>query len=152
MFSTRPAKTVAMTGDGTDTEAPKARPASSCTEILLLSNRKEASEQFVKASRAEKAYRTNKKATLARANYNETKEHFREAFSHFRLAFKGLFSSIKNMTYLFGERSEIKRQEAEKKKREKNLERKKKLEEQLAKAQADDTGEEKEDEERKTDV
>ncbi|KAF5671238.1 hypothetical protein FHETE_4208 [Fusarium heterosporum] len=152
MFSTRPAKTVAMAEDGTDPEAPKPRPASSCTEILLLSNRKEASEQFAKAARAEKAYRTKKKATLARANYNETKEHFREAFSHFKLAFKGLFSSIKNVTYLFSERSEIKRQEAEKKKREKNLERKRKLEEQLAKAQVDDHGEEEEEGEKKTEA
>lgn len=124
-----------------DPEALKARPASSCTEILLMSNRQEASEQFAKAAKAEKAYRTKKKATLARANYNETKTHLKEAFSHFKLAFKGLFSVFKSMTYLISEKRELRRQAKEKKKREKTLERKKKLEEKLAKEEAATRGE-----------
>jgi hypothetical protein len=139
----------------TDPEAPKARPASSCTEILLMSNRQEASEQFAKAAKAEKAYRTKKKATLARANYNETKTHFKEAFSHFKMAFKGLFSVFKSMPYLISEKRELRRQAKEKKKREKNLQRKQKLEEKLAKEEAatreeTETNEDDKDEKEKT--
>ncbi|KAH7183653.1 uncharacterized protein B0J16DRAFT_165566 [Fusarium flagelliforme] len=116
---------------------PKARPASSATEILLTTTRKEASEQYAQAAKAEKAYRTKRKAKVARANYNETKEHFREAFSHFKLAFKGLFSVIGNFSYLISEKRENRKQAAEKRTHEKNLERKRKLEEQLAKAEAE---------------
>ncbi|KAF9773970.1 hypothetical protein IL306_008107 [Fusarium sp. DS 682] len=119
------------------------RPVSTCgSEHLLMTTRKQASEQYAKAAKAEKAYRTKKRAALARANYNETKIHFKEAFSHFWLALKGVFPVIKNSRYLIGERREKKRQEAERKKREKNLERKKKLEEQLAReeAEAEDDG------------
>ncbi|KAJ4138785.1 hypothetical protein NW768_002658 [Fusarium equiseti] len=116
---------------------PKARPASSATEILLTTTRKEASEQYAQAAKAEKAYRTKRKAKLARANYNETKEHFREAISHFKLAFKGLFSVIGNLSYLVSEKQQNRKQAAEKRAHEKNLERKRKLEEQLAKAEAE---------------
>ncbi|KAL4728134.1 hypothetical protein ACLX1H_004869 [Fusarium chlamydosporum] len=135
--SKNPKTEVLPDGDAPDSETPKARPTSSGTEILLMTTRKEASEQFAEAARAEKAYRTKKKAKLARANYTETKEHFREAFSHFKLAFKGLYSVITNFTYLISEKRELRKQAAEKKAHEKNLARKKKLEEQLAKAQAE---------------
>ncbi|RGP61282.1 hypothetical protein FLONG3_10591 [Fusarium longipes] len=137
--------------DAVVTEAPKARPTSSGTMILLATTRKEASEQYAQAAKAEKAYRTKKKATLARANYNETKEHFREAFSHFKLAFVGMFSVIANFTYLISEKRELRKQAAEKKAHEKALERKKKLEEQLAKAEAAEAGEDKKDKEKEDD-
>ncbi|KAF4464691.1 hypothetical protein FALBO_8489 [Fusarium albosuccineum] len=127
----------ASNSDGT---APTARPGTSGTENLLITNRRQASEQFAKASRAEKAYRTKKQAALARANYNETKTHFREAFSHFKLAFKGLYSVLKSVNHLVGEKREIQRQAAENKKREKNLELKKKLDEALAKEEANEDG------------
>ncbi|RGP63987.1 hypothetical protein FSPOR_8315 [Fusarium sporotrichioides] len=134
--------------DAVVSETPKARPTSSATMLNLATTRKAASEQFAQAAKAEKAYRIKKKATMARANYNETKEHFREAFSHFKLAFKGLFSVIANMTYLISEKREIRKQAAERKAHEKNLERKKKLEEQLAKAEAE-AGESREDDKEK---
>ncbi|KAG8668199.1 hypothetical protein FPOAC1_007576 [Fusarium poae] len=120
---------------------PKARPTSSGTMLDLATTRKAASQQYAQAAKAEKAYRIKKKATLARANYNETKEHFREAFSHFKLAFKGLFSVIANFTYLISEKRQMRKQAAEKKARERNLERRKKLEEQLAKAAEAEAGE-----------
>ncbi|KAF5666592.1 hypothetical protein FCIRC_10124 [Fusarium circinatum] len=133
---------------------PIPRPVSTCgSEHLLMTTRRQASEQYAKAAKAEKAYRTKKRAALARANYNETKTHFKEAFSHLWLALKGVFPAIKNSRYLVGERRDKRRQEAEKKKREKNLEKKKKLEEQLAReeaeaeAEADGKNEEDKDEE-----
>ncbi|XEV07600.1 hypothetical protein FSHL1_012887 [Fusarium sambucinum] len=108
------------------TETPKARPTSSATMLNLATT-----------------------PTMARANYNETKEHFCEAFTHFKLAFKGLFSVIANLTYLISEKREIRKQAAEKKAHKKNLERKKKLEEQLAKAEAQ-AGESKEEDKEKS--
>ncbi|KAF5703634.1 hypothetical protein FMUND_12927 [Fusarium mundagurra] len=133
--------------DAASTE-PTPRPVSTCgSEHLLMTTRLQASEQYAKAAKAEKAYRTKKRAAIARANYNETKTHFKEAFSHLWLAFKGVFPAIKNSRYLLGERRDKRRQEAEKKKRERNLERKKKLEEQLAReeAEAQDDGKKEED-------
>ncbi|KAM0227969.1 hypothetical protein ACHAPO_011095 [Fusarium lateritium] len=117
--------------------------------LNLATTRKAASDQYAQAAKAEKAYRIKKKATKARANYDETKEHFCEAFTHFKLAFKGLFSFIANLTYLISEKREIRKQAAEKKAHKKNLERKKKLEEQLAKAEAQ-AGESKEEDKEKS--
>lgn len=131
-------KTEASSETDTAPTQPAARPVSTCgSEHLLMTTRRQASEQYAKAAKAEKAYRTKKRAALARANYNETKTHFKEAFSHLWLALKGVFPAIKNSRYLLGERRDKRRQEAEKKKRERNLERKKKLEEQLAKEEAE---------------
>lgn len=125
---------------------PIPRPGTSGTENLLITNRRQASEQFIKAQRAEKAYRAKKHATLARHNYNETKAHFKESFSHFRLGAKGLFSVIKAIPHLVGEKREQRRKQADSKKRQRDLEKKKKLEEALAR-QSQDTEEDKPEEE-----
>jgi hypothetical protein len=111
---------------------PLVRPGTSGTENLLITNRRQASEQFMKAQRAEKAYRAKKHATLARHNYNETKAHFKEAFSHFKQGFRGLFSVVSAIPHLVGEKREQRRKAAEAKKRQRDLEKKKKLEEALA--------------------
>ena len=131
MFSAM-AKSKSKTEASPDTDTaptePTPRPVSTCgSEHLLMTTRRQASEQYAKAAKAEKAYRTKKRAALARANYNETKTHFKEAFSHLWLALKGVFPVIKNSRYLLGERRDKRRQEAEKKK----------LEEQLAKEEAE---------------
>ncbi|KAI5465068.1 hypothetical protein BGZ63DRAFT_379293 [Mariannaea sp. PMI_226] len=114
------------------------RPGTSGTENLLITNRRQASQQYIKAQRAERAYRTKKHATLAHANYNETKAHFHQAFFHFKLAMKGFFSVLKSAGYLIGEKRENRRQIADTKKRQKNLEKKMKLEEVLAKEEGVD--------------
>ncbi|KAK7424504.1 hypothetical protein QQX98_000469 [Neonectria punicea] len=126
-----------------DKDTPTARPGTSGTENLLMMTRKEASEQYIKAQRAERAYRSKKHATLARANYNEAKAHFRDAVSHFRLGVKGMISVTKAAPYMLGEKQEQRRRKAEAKKRERTLERKKRLEEALAKGQADEESEDK---------
>ncbi|EXL74146.1 hypothetical protein FOPG_10698 [Fusarium oxysporum f. sp. conglutinans race 2 54008] len=142
-------KTEASPDTDTAPSEPTPRPVSTCgSEHLLMTTRRQASEQYAKAAKAEKAYRTKKRAALARANYNETKTHFKEAFSHLWLALKGVFPVIKNSRYLLGERRDKRRQEAEKKKREKNLERKKKLEEQLAKEEAEAEADRKKEEDK----
>lgn len=133
-------------GKAVDTEKPPSerseRPGTSGTENLLITSRRQASEQYIKAQRAEKAYRSKKHATLARHNYNETKGHFKEAGSHFILALKGTMSVIKGVPHLFGEKQEDRRRKAEAKKRERHMEQKKKLEEALAKEAGENEEEE----------
>ncbi|ETS82591.1 hypothetical protein PFICI_04467 [Pestalotiopsis fici W106-1] len=125
---------------------PLKRPGTSGTENLLITNRRQASEQYLKAQRAEKAYRSKKHATRARESYNETKTHFREAFSHFGQGFKGIFSVIKAIPYLVGEKREQRRKAADSKKRQRDMERKKKLEEALARQSHEDDGEDQDEE------
>lgn len=117
----------------TEKPLPSERPGTSGTENLLITSRRQASEQYIKAQRAENAYRAKKHATLARHNYNETKGHFKEAGSHFILALKGTVSVVKGVPYLFREKQEDRRRQADAKKRERHMEQKKKLEEALAK-------------------
>ncbi|KAH6874436.1 hypothetical protein B0T10DRAFT_610715 [Thelonectria olida] len=119
------------------------RPGTSGTEDLLMTTRQQASEQYIKAQRAERAYRSKKHATLARANYNEAKAHFREAVSHFKLGTQGIFSVTKEVPYMLGHWREQQRRKAEAKKREKTIQRKQRIEEVLAKGEAE---EEREDE------
>ncbi|KAH8681133.1 hypothetical protein BX600DRAFT_429104 [Xylariales sp. PMI_506] len=108
------------------------RPGTSGTENLLITTRRQASEQFAKAHRAEKAYRAKKRAELARNNYTETKDHFKSAFKHFGLGFKGIFSVVAAVPYIIGEKREKRRKKSEAAKRQRDLEKKKKLEEALA--------------------
>lgn len=124
--------------DGADEKDLPKRPGTSGTENLLITNRRTASEQLQKAQRAERAYRAKKHASLARTNYNETKTHFKEAFSHFGSGFKGLFSVIRAIPYLIGEKREARRKNTDAKKRQRDLEKKKKLEEALARQSAED--------------
>lgn len=120
-----------------DNAEPK-RPGTSGTENLLMTTTRNASVQYSKAQRAERAYRTKKHATLARANYNETKANFKDGFSHLWKGVKGAFSVIKAIPYLIGEKRENRRQIADAKARQRDLERKKKLEERLAREAGDD--------------
>lgn len=116
----------------TDEKATAARPGTSGTENLLMTTRRQASEQFKKAERAERAYLAKKNATRARQNYNETKTHFKKAFSHFGQGFKGIFSVIKATPHLVSEKREARRKKRETAQRERDLKRKRKLEEALA--------------------
>lgn len=118
---------------------PLKRPGTSGTENMLMTTRREASEQFAKAQKAERAYRSKKQATLARQNYNETKEHFREGFSHLGQGIKGIFAVLMSIPYLISEKREQRRKAGDAKRRQRDLERKKKLEEALAR-QAEEAG------------
>ncbi|KAI1845816.1 hypothetical protein JX265_000005 [Neoarthrinium moseri] len=115
------------------------RPGTSGTENILITNRKEAMEQFAKAQRAEKVWRAKKQATAARENYTETKTHFRECFSHFKLAFTGLFAVMLAIPHLIRDKKEQRRKKADAARRARDLERKKKLEEALARQSIDTT-------------
>lgn len=51
--------------------AEPARPGTSGTEMLLVNNRRRASQRYKEASRKERDYKTKKRSASARANYNE---------------------------------------------------------------------------------
>ncbi|KAI1079528.1 hypothetical protein F5B20DRAFT_581309 [Whalleya microplaca] len=119
--------------------APK-RPGTSGTENMLMMNRRQASEQFVKAQRAEKAYRARKQAAAARASYDETKTHFREAFAHLGHGARGLVSVVRAAPYLVCEKKEAWRRKGDAKRRARALEQKKKLEEALARQSDGEAG------------
>jgi hypothetical protein len=97
-----------------------------------MTNRRQAVQQFIKAERAEKAYRAKKQAKIARHNYDSTKTHFVEAFSHLKLGILGILSVFKGIPHLISERREEKRRDADAKRRLRNLEQKRKIEEALA--------------------
>lgn len=109
------------------------RPSTSNTANVLLSTRQQASENYLKAQQAERAYVTRKKVTAARANYENTTTHFKEGFKHLAKGIKGLFSAIAAIPWLISERKEKRRLAQQEAMRKRNLEKKKKLEEELAK-------------------
>ncbi|KFA67714.1 hypothetical protein S40285_00908 [Stachybotrys chlorohalonatus IBT 40285] len=103
------------------------RPGTSGTEALLVSNRRQASHQFQRAQRVERAYRARKRATAARRDYQVARDHFKEALRHMREGLVVVGRCARALPYVVGE-----------KKRQRALARKKRLEEKLAR----ETGEE----------
>ncbi|KAI0484660.1 hypothetical protein GGR56DRAFT_669194 [Xylariaceae sp. FL0804] len=116
------------------------RPGTSGTEHLLVTNRRQASENLARATRAERAYRNRKQATLARANFEATKSHFRAVGTHLRLGCGGLLSAARAVPHLVGERRENRRRTADARRRQRHLEQKRRLEEELARQSADADG------------
>lgn len=113
----------------------EARPMSArttATENLLMTNRRKASDKFKQAQRAEQAYRSKKRSTVARANLAEAKEHWKATFSNLKMACKYTFAVLRFSPYLLGEKSEAKQEKAEEKKRAAALKKREKLEKQLA--------------------
>ncbi|CAM1511484.1 Fc.00g089970.m01.CDS01 [Cosmosporella sp. VM-42] len=111
---------------------PETRPGTSGTEMLLMTNRRQASVRYQKAHRAEKAYRAKKRATAARQDFHDARGHFKESARHFGTGLKMVFGVVKSVPYIFGEKREARRELADQKKKTKALEKKKKLEERIA--------------------
>ncbi|KAF2970722.1 hypothetical protein GQX73_g2773 [Xylaria multiplex] len=128
-----------MAKDTTEEPQPgHGRRKSTGTINLLVETRRQASDEYMRAQRAEKAYRTRKNATIARTTLRETKTHFREGFEHLGQGFKGLFAVARAAPYLVGERREIWRRKADAKKRLRAEEMRTKLEKKLARDYAGD--------------
>ncbi|KZL63391.1 hypothetical protein CI238_12879 [Colletotrichum incanum] len=121
---------------GDNKPLPK-RPGTSGTEVLLKTNRRQASDNYQRAQRAERAYRAKKRATAARADLSDAKTHYAECFKHLTRGLAVTISAVKSLPYVFDERQEAARQKAEAKKKQRALEKKKKLEEKLARESAD---------------
>lgn len=118
---------------------PLPRPGTAGTEMLLKTNRRQASERFHKAQRAEKAYRAKKRATAARQDFKDARGHFKESLKHFKEGIKMTVGVVKSVPYIYGEKREMRRADADQKKKLKALEKRKKLEEKLAR-DADEEG------------
>ncbi|CAI0642017.1 hypothetical protein CGCSCA4_v006291 [Colletotrichum siamense] len=117
------------------------RPGTSGTENLLRTNRRQASDNYQRAQRAERTYRAKKRATAARADLSDAKTHYAECFKHLTRGLAVTFSAVKSLPYVFDEKQEAARQKAEAKKKQRALEKKKKLEEKLARENAAAEGE-----------
>ncbi|RYP54869.1 hypothetical protein DL768_000433 [Monosporascus sp. mg162] len=126
--------------DGEKPLPPAKRPGTSGTENLLITNRRQASQQLARARRAEEAYRARKHAALARQNYDETRNHFREAASHLRLGLRGVVAVIRGIPYLVREKREERRRKDDARQRQRALEKKRRLEEALAREESDGVG------------
>lgn len=72
-FSQKPdmARETSPTTPANGDAAEPARPGTSGTEMLLVNNRRRASQRYKEASRKERDYKTKKRSASARANYNE---------------------------------------------------------------------------------
>lgn len=107
-------------------EEEKARPGTSGTEMLLVSNRREASKQLQKAQKAEQTYKAKKRASAARKDFQSARQHFKESAQHFKAGFAMIISSIKSLPYMYSDKMEDRR-------RTRAMASRKKLEERLAK-------------------
>ncbi|KAI1299468.1 hypothetical protein F5Y03DRAFT_250626 [Xylaria venustula] len=116
------------------------RKKSTGTINLLIETRRQASDDYLRAQRAEKAYRMRKNATIARTNLRETKTHFSQGFEHLGKGFKGLLAVIRAAPYLVGERQEIWRRKSQAKKRIRAEDMRKKLDEKLSRKYAPTEG------------
>jgi hypothetical protein len=85
------------------------RPGTSGTETLLVTNRRQARQQFEKAQRAEHSYRAKKRATAARRDFQDAKGHFKESGRHFRTGVKLAFGAVKSIPYICGQKHDERR-------------------------------------------
>ncbi|KAI1425223.1 hypothetical protein F5Y12DRAFT_384180 [Xylaria sp. FL1777] len=113
------------------------RRKSTGTINLLVETRRQASDDYIRAQRAENAYRMRKNATIARTTLRETKTHFSEGFAHLGKGIKGLFAVALAAPYLIGERREQWRRKADAKKRMRAEDMRKRLDEKLSRKYAD---------------
>ncbi|CAI6341232.1 unnamed protein product [Periconia digitata] len=118
-----------------DAVEPK-RPGTSGTEMLLKTNRRDASAQFLAAQRAENAYKAKKRAATARELRTEARTHFRQSAHHLKEGVKSIINMVKAVPWMIRERKERRQAESEKKSYEKSMEKKKKLEEMIARQEA----------------
>jgi hypothetical protein len=118
------------------------RPGTSGTEMVLVTNRRAASQKYQQAARAERTYKARKRSAAARANWAEAKQHLGEAARHFGAGVRLTFSVATSARYVVGEKLEGRRQKVEESKRKKALEKRKKLEERLAREKAERPSEE----------
>lgn len=107
------------------------RPGTSGTEMLLVNNRQRASVRLRDAQRKERAYKTKKRSTQARANWGAAKQHFREGFAHNMNGFKLTWRVVSSVGYLFRAKNDKLKAEAEEKRKMRAADKQRRLEEKL---------------------
>ncbi|KAF1957938.1 hypothetical protein CC80DRAFT_534436 [Byssothecium circinans] len=119
----------------TTPEAPQ-RPGTSGTELLLATNRRTASAQYLAAQRAETAYKAKKRSASARTHRNEAKTHFRQSAHHLKEGGRSLGLMVKAVPWMVREWRERRQTEGERKAVERYMEKKRKMEEKIAEQEA----------------
>ncbi|KAF2646360.1 hypothetical protein P280DRAFT_475263 [Massarina eburnea CBS 473.64] len=117
------------------------RPGTSGTELLLTTNRRTASAQYLAAQRAETAYKAKKRSEGARSHRTEAKDHFKQSTHHFKEGWKSCFMMVKAVPWMVKDWRAKRQTENEKKAVERYMEKKKKIEERIAEQEAKETGE-----------
>lgn len=118
------------------TSAEPQRPGTSGTEMLLTTNRRTASAQYLAAQRAETAYKAKKRSAGARQHRSEAKSHFKQSMFHLKEGFKSCWYMTVAVPWMVREWKENRQTQNEKKAVERYMEKKKKLEERIAKQDA----------------
>ncbi|KAK2613429.1 hypothetical protein N8I77_000345 [Diaporthe amygdali] len=118
-------------GGAASTSAEPQRPGTSGTEMLLVNNRQRASVRLRDAQRKERAYKTKKRSTQARANWTEAKQHFREGFHHNMNGVRLSWRVVSCVGYLFRAKNDKLKAEAEEKRKMRAADKQRKLEEKL---------------------
>ncbi|KAK3213669.1 hypothetical protein GRF29_28g614333 [Pseudopithomyces chartarum] len=124
---------------------PQKRPGTSGTEMLLTTNRRTASAQYLAAQRAETAYKAKKRSAGARQHRTEATSHLKLSAHHFKESLKSCWNMVAAVPWMMRAWREDRQRENEKKAVERDMEKKKKLEERLAKQEGGEK-EEKEEE------
>jgi hypothetical protein len=115
---------------------PDERPGTSGTELLLVTNRRRASERYQQAQRAERTYIAKKRSEAAKTNLMTAKEHFGQSFHHLKQGFGLSFAVVRSVPYYFSKNNEARRMKADERKKRRLAEIRKALEEELAREEA----------------
>ncbi|KAI3398022.1 hypothetical protein diail_9999 [Diaporthe ilicicola] len=107
------------------------RPGTSGTEMLLVNNRQRASVRLRDAQRKERAYKTKKRSTQARANWAQAKQHFREGLAHNTEGARLAWRAVACVGYLFRAKNDRLKAEAEEKRKLRAADKQRRLEEKL---------------------
>lgn len=118
-------------GGAASTSAEPQRPGTSGTEMLLVNNRQRASVRLRDAQRKERAYKTKKRSSAARANWTQAKQHFREGLSHNANGMRLTWRVVSSVGYLFRAKNDKLKAEAEEKRKMRAADKQRKLEEKL---------------------
>lgn len=112
------------------------RPGTSGTELLLTTNRRTASAQYVAAQRAETAYKAKKRSAGAQQHRAEAADHLKLSFHHLKEGMKSCGNMVAAVPWMIRAWRENRQSENEKKAVERYMEKKKKLEDRIAKQEA----------------
>lgn len=107
------------------------RPGTSGTEMLLVNNRQRASVRLRDAQRKERAYKTKKRSTQARANWGQAKQHFSEGLAHNANGLRLTWRVVSSVGYLVRAKNDKLKAEGEEKRRLRAADKQRKLEERL---------------------
>ncbi|KAF2252351.1 hypothetical protein BU26DRAFT_516999 [Trematosphaeria pertusa] len=141
-----PAPAASGNSDSPKPSVEPQRPGTSGTELLLTTNRRTASAQYLAAQRAETAYKAKKRSAGARQHRADAKSHFKQSAFHLREGVRSCWGIAGAVPWMVREWKEERKTQKEKKAVERYMEKKRKLEERI-KLQEGEKGKEGEGEE-----